>query len=315
MVQLPDFITDDRRDPFTGANNAVPITDEIHDSRPVDELGWAAGIKLFEYPRPIEGAETIDDVFQLFQEDSPGGGVYTTPFQQIDFASEPSGGQFKVSFNTSRAMIKMNASDLSSVTGKGFKCVYEGLGSVVEALYFYAIPPGSIIWFMELTGGWTITEMRQLGFAVMDGTTPLAQGINGALIVGATPDLITDERFIKPAAPGGSNVTQEDAVQEEIEDVQHGHGISDPGHQHDDGAPTFRKQWFNDAGAGSFNTHSVIFPFAGASANGAYVALVSKVTGVTVVNSTSLDFNSAGVRLAAQTRPRNVTAIPLLKVK
>lgn len=53
----------------------------------------------------------------------------------------------------------------------------------------------------HLTGSTSIAQMRAAGFAVCDGTTPASQGIEDAVVTGATPDLTG--QFLRGATTSG----------------------------------------------------------------------------------------------------------------
>jgi len=73
-------------------------------------------------------------------------------------------------------------------------------------------------------GSTSIDEMRTRGFAVCDGSTPDAQGIRGAVLLGATPALNDNGRFLRGGSSSGT--AQSDTT------ADNGLALDDPGHLH-----------------------------------------------------------------------------------
>ncbi len=85
---------------------------------------------------------------------------------------------------------------------------------------------GSIIGHTVGGQATSIAEMQRRGFALCDGTTPASQGVENAVLTGATPDLNTTGRFLRGSTTGGAFQDQATAVNGLSA------SITDPGHDH-----------------------------------------------------------------------------------
>lgn len=109
------------------------------------------------------------------------------------------------------------AADAPALAGEvngNFGAVAVGLGTLVAHT-------------TNLAGSETVVEMQARGFALCDGTTPAAQGITGALITAATPNL-NGGRFVRGGAAAQSGTMEDDATAMNGLSLS----ISDPGHDH-----------------------------------------------------------------------------------
>jgi len=160
----------------------------------------------------------------------------------------------------------------------------DGAGSAAPGV----VGLGSIIAHTtHLPGSATVEEMRALGFAVCDGSTPGAQGIGDAVLNDPTPDLNGPGLFLRGSG-GPSGVVQEDATA--VNDLQ----IQDDGHAHQSPVgyfcgtgtgPTINRAFWDEVCAGD------LVPNVPASSN---VSLVAD---------------------AEETRPANMSVVWLIRVR
>ena len=151
------------------------------------------------------------------------------------------------------------------------------------------VPIGSIIaWHNTMVSGLVgVADVRAAGFALCDGTTAAQQGISGAVITAATPNLNGEGRFLRGGANSGT--MQDDAFQ------NHLHGITDPTHSH-----PYRSAHLTDTGSGDFITEQ-INAGTGASRN------LPAATGITATN--------ASTDGGTETRPTNMSVLWIMRVK
>ena len=91
------------------------------------------------------------------------------------------------------------------------------------------VPIGSIVaHYFDQQGAASLGALRELGFAVCNGTTPGFQGIDDPVIIAPTPNLNDTGRFLRGADPGYTGVMQDDATDASGMSVL----LSDPGHDH-----------------------------------------------------------------------------------
>jgi hypothetical protein len=152
------------------------------------------------------------------------------------------------------------------------------------------VPIGSIIaWHNTMVSGLVgVSDVLAAGFALCNGQTPLQQGISGAVITAATPNLNGDGRFLR----GGSNsgTMQDDAFQ------NHLHGITDPTHSH-----PLKSSHGTDTGSQDFQTEVVD----SSSLSGLRNKPAS--TGITATN--------ASTDGGTETRPTNMSVLWIMRVK
>jgi len=112
----------------------------------------------------------------------------------------------------------LRVTDDLNVTGTASAAAFSGIGIV---------PIGCIIaWHHSMSGADTLAQVKSAGFALCNGQTASQQGISGAVITAATPDLNGDKRFLRGGSTSGT--LQADSIK------SHHHSYTD--YYHDDTA-------------------------------------------------------------------------------
>eukprot|EP00698_Gefionella_okellyi_P000696 TRINITY_DN1061_c0_g1_i1.p1 TRINITY_DN1061_c0_g1~~TRINITY_DN1061_c0_g1_i1.p1 ORF type:complete len:862 (-),score=173.30 TRINITY_DN1061_c0_g1_i1:137-2722(-) len=219
----------------------------------------------------------------------------------------------------SSGSVSVGAVTAQTLTVQGAALLQGSLNVEGQITLFGVVPIGAIIsHYVDLSGADGLARIKQLGFAVCDGTTPVSQGISNPVISVATPDLNSNQYFLRGAQLGQTGVIQQDAMQNHTfvlsvagdhmhtisQSSNHTHAVSGTGRNCGGGSEqcigTDAGPWSGQTAYGGAHSHT-------ASTAGQHV---HEVHGPFTSSAATSD-----ARVASETRPKNMAVLFIMRVK
>lgn len=203
-----------RWDPFNQTYIPRAIVSEEHKVTLVPELG-SYGIRINEHPQRASPSTVSIR--------RKGDGKL---FNEVPTELAPGINEFRVDYTYFTGLIETSGLN----NNQTLRVTYKGLGEIGYKESLSQMVLGTFFWHMlHLTGAKTLIELRELGFAIMNGTTGQAQGIVNPVITTALPNLIAPAgdsygRFLRASLNSG--IAQGEAM------YKHKHNTSESNHTH-----------------------------------------------------------------------------------